>query len=81
MFAGRVVMQLRGDRLLLQQQDAVAHQLALAELDPQLAALVGQRYIDRAGRKCRLLNLLDVRVVVHQNLRGLRLTVHCKKFM
>ena len=43
---------------LFQQQDAVSHQLAFAQLDAELAAVVGHCYVDGAGGEGRLFNLL-----------------------
>jgi hypothetical protein len=60
-----VVVQLRRDRLLLQQQDAVTHQFAFAQLNAQLAALVGHRDVNRTWAKGGLLNLLEVLTLVH----------------
>ena len=81
MLASRIVVQFCCHRLLLQQQDPVAHQFALAELDPQFSAVVGHGDVNGARGVGRLLDLLHILRVVHQDLSGLCFSVHRKQLM
>ncbi len=79
--AGRVVVQLGCNRLLFQQQDAVARQLAFAELRAQLSLVVRKRSVDRRLSLRGSFQRGHVLTVMHQHLRCLRFLVQGEQFV